>query len=72
MRANINQISIGRVISQIFKRIEEINDMKSPKIYEYIDEELSTLEEICTTKELIDLRYSIYELYILIKNKEEN
>jgi|WetSurMetagenome_2_1015567.scaffolds.fasta_scaffold1816707_2 hypothetical protein len=70
MKPTDDQRTIARVMSQIFKYLDNSSDLNNPYIYTYIDEELQTLEEILSLKEIANIRQNIYELFITIKESK--
>jgi hypothetical protein len=72
MKANSDQKEIIKVVREIMTFLEETRDIDNPQIYQYILNELNTLDEIIPLQRKLALKSYIEEIYLLIKISKEN
>jgi hypothetical protein len=72
MKANSDQKEIIKVVREIMTFLEGTRDIDNPQIYQYILNELNTLDEIIPLQRKLALKSYIEEIYLLIKISKEN
>jgi transcriptional regulator NrdR family protein len=71
-KPNSDQKEIIKVVREIMTFLEGTRDIDNSQIYQYILNELNTLDEIIPLQRKLALKSYIEEIYLLIKISKEN